>query len=107
MLRPNWELTPDQWIDRGTLAYMFLKAAKMKGGVNMNVFGSLGLGDRRYAYREMLYYELMETGVDYCYVSGPELVTAIGKVNRFIQEHEEDSPADATNLGNNSQNVAP
>jgi len=107
MIRENWKLQPDQWIDRGTLAYMFLQAAKMKGGVNMHIFGSWGLGDRRYAYREMLYYDLMQAGVDYCYVSGPELVTAMGKVDNFIQEHEQNSPAEATDLGDSSQYKAP
>jgi hypothetical protein len=99
LVRKEWKLQPDQWIDRGTLAYMFLKAAGMKGGINMHLFGSWGLGDRRYAYREMRYYELMDEGVDYCCVSGPELVTALGKVDRFCQDRGKYSPTEETNLG--------
>jgi len=107
MVRENWKLEPEGWIDRGTLSYMLLKAAGMKGGVNMRLFGSWGLGDRRYAYREMLYYELMPEGVDYCYVSGPEMVTSIGNVNRFMQEHAENSPEESTDLGESSQQAVP
>jgi hypothetical protein len=103
MVRKEWKLQPDQWIDRGTLAHMFLKAAGMKGGVNMLLFGSWGLGDRRYAYREMRYYELMDDGVDYCCVSGPELVTALGKVDRFCQDRGKYSANEETNLGQSTQ----
>ncbi|MFA5864885.1 MAG: hypothetical protein WC975_09380 [Phycisphaerae bacterium] len=107
IVRPNWNLEPDQWIDRGTLAYMLIKAANIKGGVNMLLFGSNGLGDRRYAYREMMYRELMPGGVDYNYVSGPELVTTVGKVDRYIQERQKDSPEKETQLGESAQHKIP
>jgi len=99
IMRPEWKLDPDQWIDRGTLAYMLLKAAQIPGGVNMALFGSRGLGDRRYAYREMQYLELMQEGVDYNYVSGPELVTTVGKVDRYMQEHGKCAAPRETDLG--------
>ncbi len=103
MVRPEWKIRPEQWIDRGTLAYMFLKAGKITSGVNMLLFGSWGLGDRRYAYREMRYYELMDEGVDYCYVSGPELVTALGKVDRFCQDRGKFSPNEEVSLGQSTR----
>jgi len=86
VVRPEWKLSADQWIDRGTLAYMLLKAINVKGGINMILFGSHGLGDRRYAYREFLYRDLMRSGVDYNYVSGPEFITTLGNVDRYRQE---------------------
>ncbi len=103
IIRDNWHLKPEQWIDRGTLAYMLLKTAKIKGGINIFLFASWGLGDRRYAYREMLYHELMEEGVSYNYVSGPELITAVGNVDRYMQSTGEYSPPEEIKLGNRSQ----
>ena len=97
IVRTAWKLNPDQWIDRGTLAYMMLKSADIKGGINMLLLGSNGLGDRRYAYREMMYLNLMQEGVDYNFVSGPELVTAIGKLDDYVRKHQK-TPQE-TNLG--------
>jgi len=99
VIRSAWKISPDRWIDRGTLAFMFYKAIGLKGGVNMIVFGSWGLGDRRFAYRELVYRNLMERGVDYNYVSGPELVTALGKVDWYMQDTGRYTPAEKIELG--------
>jgi hypothetical protein len=107
IIRPAWKLRPDQWINRGTLGYMLYKTAQVRGGVNMALFGSWGLGDRRYAYREMKYLELMQDGVDYNYVSGPELVTAMGKVDRFMQEHGKCAAPASTDLGESPHSGTP
>ncbi len=54
--RPEWKLRPDQAIDKATAAYMAVQVAKVPGGINLNLFGrALHLGDRRYAYREVVY----------------------------------------------------
>lgn len=106
IVRPAWRLKADQWIDRGTLAFMLLRVARVPGGVNMSVFGSWGLGDRRYAYREMLYNDLMPPGCDYNYVSGPELITTLGKVDNYMARGK-NSPAEETDLGNEPQSPAP
>jgi hypothetical protein len=100
IVRDEWGLKPDQWVDRGTLAYMLFKAAKIEGGVNTAIFGRLGIGDRHYAYREMLYHDLIEGGCDYQCVSGPELVTTAGKVDRYSQEYGDYSATRETDLGN-------
>jgi hypothetical protein len=103
IVRESWHLKPDQWIDRGTLAYMLLKAGKINSGLNCAISNSLGFGERRYAYREMLYHNLMEEGCDYQYVSGPELVTTTGKVDRYIQEGGAYSANQETDLGQRTQ----
>jgi hypothetical protein len=103
VVREAWRLKPDQWVDRGTIAYMLLKAGKIQGGINLAIFGSLGFGDRHYAYREMLYHNLMEGGCDYQYISGPELVTAAGNVDRFGQEYGDYSATHETALGEKPQ----
>lgn len=103
IIRPEWRLDPDQWIDRGTLSYMLCKAIGIRGGVNMILFGSNGLGDRRYAYRELRYRKLIQEGVDYNYVSGPELVTAIGKIDRYRQKTGRYALSEEVELGQKPQ----
>ncbi len=105
IVREQWVLNPDDWIDKGTLAYMLCKAAGIKGGINMRVFGELlGIGDRRYAYRELVYRELIESdGVDYNYVSGPELVTITGKVDRYMEDTGKYHPKVKVELGKEPQ----
>ncbi len=103
IVRPAWNLREDQWIDRGTLAYMLYKGLKIRGGVNMCLFASWGLGDRHYAYREMLYHQLIQSGVDYGYVSGPELLTALGKADRYMEDHGQYSPERKIQLGKKPQ----
>jgi hypothetical protein len=103
IVRQAWNLKSSEWIDRGTLAYMLIKAGGIKGGVNFRLFGSRGFGDRRYAYREMIYYNLMESGCDYQYITGPELITATGNVDRFIQDRGTSSAGRETQLGDRSQ----
>jgi hypothetical protein len=54
--RPEWKLQPDQAVDKATVAFMALQVAKVRGGINLNLFGrALHLGDRRYAFREAVY----------------------------------------------------
>jgi len=103
IVRSAWNLHEDQWIDRGTLAYMLCKAIKMPRSLNMLLFGSWGLGDRRYAYRQMLYYDMMQKGVDYSYVSGPELVTAVGMADGYMEEHGQYIPKQKVELGQKTQ----
>ena len=103
IVRPAWNLHEDQWIDRGTLAYMLYKGLKIRGGVNMCLFASWGLGDRHYAYREMLYHQLIQAGVDYGYVTGPELLTALGKADRYMEDHGQYSLERKIQLGKKPQ----
>src|SRR5262245_51640036 len=55
IVRPQWHLQPENVIDAGTTAYMVCKVCQIKGGVDMHLFGSWGLGDRRYALRELIF----------------------------------------------------
>src|SRR5262249_12073876 len=63
--RPQWGLRPENIVDKGTVAFMVCRICKIRGGVNMHVFGALGLGDRRYAMREVVYEKLMDESSDY------------------------------------------
>ncbi|HKQ50637.1 MAG TPA: hypothetical protein VJZ71_21380 [Phycisphaerae bacterium] len=68
--RSAWKLEPENVIDSGSVAYMVCKICQIRGGVNMNLFGSWGLGDRRYALRELVYREMIDESVDYQFMTG-------------------------------------
>jgi len=107
VVRPAWAICPEEWIDRGTLSYMLYQAMGLRGGVNMVLFGSWGLGERRYAYRELLYRNLVQEGVDYGYVSGPELIATLGKVDNLMLETGRYTPENEVQLGEKPQNQQP
>ena len=99
VVRPAWQIEADQWIDRGTLSFMLYKTIELKGGINMCLFASWGLGDRRFAYRELRYRDLVQAGVDYHYISGPELITTLGKVDQFMRQTGRYAPEETVELG--------
>jgi hypothetical protein len=85
IIRPQWGLRPDDAIDKGTAGYMIMKVCRIPGGVDMLLFGSWGLGDRRYAFRELIYLGMLTQGVDYEVVTGPELVSLLSKADERLE----------------------
>jgi len=85
--RGQWDLRREACIDRGSIAYMVCKILKVRGGINLTIFGSLGIGDRRYAMRELMDMSMMEYGSVDQYMTGGELVTLIGKADRYMADH--------------------
>lgn len=85
--RKSWSLTRDACIDRGAVAYMACRVMQLKGGVNRIVFGELGLGERRYAVRELVYRDMLRPAPDYQYLTGGELVDLMAKCDRYMAEH--------------------
>jgi hypothetical protein len=71
--RAAWNLQPDNVVDAGSVSFMVCQICKIRGGINANLFGSWGLGDRRYALRELVYREMITEGVDYEYMTGAAL----------------------------------
>jgi len=84
--RPAWRLKGENVIDAGSVAYMVCRICKVRGGINYNLFGSLGLGDRRYAMRELLYLDMLDDAVDYQYMTGPALVALMGKADELMEK---------------------
>lgn len=83
--RPEWGLRREACIDKGSVAYMVCQIIKLQGGVNFNVLGRLtGVGDRRYAVRELAYMELMPNAPAYRYITGGELVDVLAKADRYM-----------------------
>jgi hypothetical protein len=104
IVRKAWHLKPDYVLDKGTLAFMLFKICRMPGGVDTLLFGSWGLGDRRYALKEVADAGLLTHGPDYQPVTGGELVAALARADSYMAEHgiygspepRVDSPADLT-----------
>jgi len=82
--RTAWSLKPQNVVDTGSIAYMICKICKFAGGIDMNVFGTLGIGDRRYALRELIYREMVMDTVAYQYVTGASLVAVMGKADSIM-----------------------
>jgi hypothetical protein len=85
--RAAWGLKPDRNIDKGSAAFMVCRILQIKGGLNRILFGSWGLGDRRYAYRELVHRNLIRTpGVDYQPITGGELVALLGVADEYMSD---------------------
>ncbi|HUN82640.1 MAG TPA: hypothetical protein VMV81_14140 [Phycisphaerae bacterium] len=82
--RSAWGLKPENVIDTGSVAYMICRICKISGGIDMVAFGSLGLGDRRYATRELIYRDMIDDMVDYQYMTGARLVGLLGKADAIM-----------------------
>ena len=84
IVRPAWGLQREACIDRGSVAYMVCRILQIRGGLNLRLFGTLGVGDRRYAVRELVYLDLMPPGAPYRYMTGSELVDLMAEADRYM-----------------------
>lgn len=87
VIRPEWKLQRDNAIDRGSVAYMVLQILKIRGGVNFNLYGRMGIADRRYAVRELAYVGIMEDRPPYLFITGPQLVDILGSADDYMAKH--------------------
>lgn len=81
-----WDLHPDNVIDAGSVAYMVCRICRISGGVDMHLLGSVGLGDRRYALKELIYREMITDAVDYQYVTGAALYALMRKADALMEK---------------------
>jgi hypothetical protein len=81
-----WNLQPENVIDIGSVSFMICKICKIRGGVDMNTIALLGIGDRRYATRELIYRDMVEDVVDYSYVTGARFVGILGKADAYMSK---------------------
>ncbi len=84
--RAAWDLHPENVVDAGSVAYMVCRICRLPGGVNMNLFGSWGLGDRRYALRELIYRKMIQDSVDYQYMTGSALFALMSKADALMEK---------------------
>lgn len=81
-----WGLQPENVVDCGSVAYMVCRICRIRGGVNLNLFGRTGLGDRRYALREVLYREMIDDTVDYQYMTGSALSALMARADELMED---------------------
>jgi hypothetical protein len=86
VVRKEWKLQPDNVVDAGSLAYMVCRICQVRGGVCYNLFGRAGLGDRRYALRELIYLEMVDEMGDYQYVTGATVVGVMAKADAVMRK---------------------
>lgn len=84
--RAAWDLRPENVIDVGSVAYMVCRICRVRGGINVNLFGRFGLGDRRYALRELVHRRMVEGMVDYQYMTGAALTAVMAKADALMEE---------------------
>jgi hypothetical protein len=99
-VRPEWGLQREACIDRGSIAFMLCRILRVSGGIAYNTIGAIGIGDRRYAMREMEYLGLMEKAPPYRFISGGELVGLIARADEFMAATGvyEQEPADVADV---------
>ncbi len=81
IVRSQWGLQPNHAVDRGTLAYMILRAAQVQDSFNNWLSSFSGLGDRRYALRRLIDVKIMAYGVPYQIPSGGEVAQALAQAD--------------------------
>lgn len=100
-VRESWKIAPEQNLDTGTLAYMLAAACDLPPTAGTVLLGSWGLGDRRYALRQVVDEGLLTFAPDYKPVAGGDLVMALAHAEDYLartgkteQEPMIESPAD-------------
>lgn len=84
--RAAWKLKPENVIDAGSVSYMVMKICQMRGGINSTLFGSWGLGDRRYAMRELVYRKMLEDSADYQAMTGDRLIGLMARADDLMEK---------------------
>lgn len=84
--RAAWKLNPDDVVDAGSVSYMVVKICQIHGGVNSHLFASWGLGDRRYAMRELVYRKMLDDSADYQAMGGDRLVGLMARAGDLMEK---------------------
>jgi len=77
----SWDITPDEPVTKGTLAYMLCRTLGLNNSIMMKLQPS-----RRYAYREAVYYGLMDRGSENEPVTGPECVGIMHRAAKMLEK---------------------
>lgn len=79
LVEADWNLADGAPVDKGTVAYMIVRALGIKGGATMSLFGP----SRRYAFRECVYLRLMKGGSSGEFLTGRELIDILGNAELY------------------------
>ena len=87
LVDPSWELADAGPVDKGTVAYMLVKALGIRGGLTMSVFGP----SRRYAFREVVFLRIMKGGTPGEFISGRELIDVLQAAEIYQRQGSTDA----------------
>ena len=73
---------------KGALAFMYLKALNIKGGITLRIFGV----HQRYALAELIYQDIMIPGIVHDIVSGQELIFTLTQSADYLAGQQKDAP---------------
>ena len=83
----RWDLTANDPLDRGTLAYMMFKVCRMPHSLSSWLSGFSGLGDRRYALKNVVHAGVMPYGLPGQIPTGGEVVAALARADDYMAAH--------------------
>lgn len=78
----EYDLIPNQPLRKGLVAYMYCSAMKIKGGLWMRLFGV----NQRYAFKELVYMNMMLPGHEKDIVSGKELILLLTQAANYLTQ---------------------
>ena len=99
IVSPRWDHAADRLISQGSVAAMAARIMGIRGGVNRIVFGAVGLGDRRYANRDLIYLNMLPPSADYGPIRGGVLVALMHKAETYMSEHNRFEGEEEIELG--------
>ncbi len=97
IVRDAWELDAEQSLDVSTMAYMATAICKLRPTVCSTVFGSWGLGDRRYAHKQAAAAQLVPYEPSYKFVTGGELLYTVARVDDHLVKRDGESAQEEIN----------
>ncbi len=95
-VRSAWNLRERDLVDRGTLAYMIRSTCRVPRSVNEGVFGSWGLGDRRFALQTCVDAGLIAYGPAHEPISGGELLAVITRAAEYLERREDETDVETS-----------
>jgi len=95
-----WGLSPDDALDRGTLAYMVFRMCGLGPGINAVLSRVTGLGDRRAALKSVVRHGMMSYGDVDDYPTGGEVMSALSRADDYLaRKGVYEGPADVSAPG--------
>ncbi len=107
VISEKWGIAANEAVDRGTLGYMIFRTCRLPDSVNTWLAKCSGLGDRRYALKNVVRAGIMPYGLPYQIPTGGEVLAAIRKADDYMADHgvyettdvKISSPADVQSAG--------
>ena len=88
VVRAAWKLEPRQVLDFGTMCYMMAQVGDLNPSINSTLLGSWGLGDRRYAARQVVAARIAPPLPTYRPVTGGEFIWALSHLDEVMAKKQ-------------------